>query len=172
MNTRIQNRTTDVCASKNTLKTPLGPFLKGGGVSKNPHSIGFLGTPPPPWMGSLMGTGDGANAQHNMARVLHGYLVSCHLGEEHLILSAILAADLLTVHTGRLPTVCEAMCGKAGKQKKNTKQTVLTRETSKGTTLPLQPVGKSRICLFFDLEHDERVVLVRGCVPQLPQCPP
>ena len=46
------------------------------------------------WMGSLMGTRDGANIQNNMARVMHGYLVCGHVGEEHLILSAILAANL------------------------------------------------------------------------------
>ena len=33
-----------VPASKNTLKTPP---RKGGGCSKTPHAIGFLGTPPP-----------------------------------------------------------------------------------------------------------------------------
>ena len=53
---------------------------------------------------SLMSAGDGANIQNNVARVMHGYLVCGHVGEEHLILSAILAAELLAVHSGCVPT--------------------------------------------------------------------
>ena len=62
-----------------------------------------------------MGTGDchGATIQNNMAVVMHGYLICGHVGEEHLILSAILAADLLAVHPGWVPPGCEEMCGTA-----------------------------------------------------------
>ena len=61
----------------------------------------------------MKGTGDGANIQNNMARVTHGYLICGHIGEEHLILSAILAAELLAIHSGCVPTGCEEMCGTA-----------------------------------------------------------
>ena len=33
-----------------------------------------------------MGTGNNANIQNNMARVMHRYLIFGHVGEEHLIL--------------------------------------------------------------------------------------
>ena len=62
-----------------------------------------------------METGDchSATIQNNMARVMHGYLICGHVGEEHLILSAILAADLFAVHPGCVPPSCEDMCGTA-----------------------------------------------------------
>ena len=44
-------RRNGVLVSKNTLKIPHGPFLKRGGGSKTPHTIGFLRTPPPLWAG-------------------------------------------------------------------------------------------------------------------------
>ena len=40
-----KNRKNDVSASKNTLKTPLGPLLKRGGGFKTPHAIRFLTNP-------------------------------------------------------------------------------------------------------------------------------
>ena len=43
-----KNRTNDVCASKNTLKTPLGPFLKKGGGFQNPARYRISQKPPPP----------------------------------------------------------------------------------------------------------------------------
>ena len=64
------------------------------------------------WMGSLMGTGDIAKIQNNMAHVMHGYLVCGHVGEVHLIFSAILAADLLASELGSVPTGCEQTCGR------------------------------------------------------------
>ena len=41
-----QNRTNDVSASKNTLKTPLGPFLKKGGGFQNPPRYRISQKPP------------------------------------------------------------------------------------------------------------------------------
>ena len=124
------------------------------------------------WMGSLMGTGDGANIQNNMARVMHGYLVCRQVREEHLIPSAILAADLLAVHPGCVPAGCEEMCGTALEAKKKTaKRTASTWEASKGTTPALHPVEQSHTCLLFDLEHDECVVLQRGRVRLAPPVP-
>ena len=72
-------------------------------------------------MGSLMGTGDGANIRNNIAGVTHGYLVCGHVGEEHLTLSAILAANLLAIHPGCVPTGCEETCGTAPKAKTKTR---------------------------------------------------
>ena len=39
--------------------------------------------------------------------------ICSHVGEEHLILSAILAANLPAVHRGSVPAGCEEMCGTA-----------------------------------------------------------
>ena len=69
-------------------------------------------------MGNLMGTGDGAKIQNNMARVMHGYLVCGHVGEEHLIFLATLAADLVVIHPGSVPTGCEETCDTAPEAKK------------------------------------------------------
>ena len=66
-----------------------------------------------------MGIGDGANVQKNLARVMHGYLICGHIGEEHLILAAILAADLLAVHPCCVPPGCEEMCGTAPEKETN-----------------------------------------------------
>ena len=60
-----------------------------------------------------MGTGDRAKTQNNMARVVNGYWICGHVGEEHLILSAILAADLRVVHRGCVPPGGEGICGTA-----------------------------------------------------------
>ena len=45
---------------KNTLKTPPQTIFLKGGVSKTPHAIGFLRTPPPPvlWCVGLCGHGE------------------------------------------------------------------------------------------------------------------
>ena len=101
----------------------------------------------------------GATKRNIMALVMHAYLICGHVGEVHLIFSAILAAGFLAVDPGCVPPSCAEMCGAAQKQKKNVKRTTLTWETSKGTTPVLHPIEQSHTCLLFDLEHDERVVL-------------
>ena len=62
-----------------------------------------------------MESGDchGATIQNNKARVMHGYLICGHVYEKHLILSAILAADLLAVQLGCVPPSWQEMCGTA-----------------------------------------------------------
>ena len=110
--------------------------------------------------------------QNNMACVKHGYLLCGHVGEVHLIFSAILAANLLAIHLGSVPIGCEETRGTALEAKNNTKRTESRREATKGTRAPIHPVEQSHTCLLFDLEHDERIVLERGRVPPAPQAPP
>ena len=55
----------------------------------------------------------GATIQNIMAPVMHAYLICGHVGEVHLILSAILAADFLAVDPCCVPPSWAEMCGTA-----------------------------------------------------------
>ena len=59
----------------------------------------------------------GATIQNIMALVMHAYLICGHVGEVHLFLLAMLAADFLAVDPGCVPPSCAEMCGTARKQK-------------------------------------------------------
>ena len=115
----------------------------------------------------------GATIKNIVALVMRAYLTCGLVGEVHLILSAILALDFLAVDLGRVPPSCAEMCGTAPEaQTKKAKRTTSTWETSKVTTPVLHPIERSHTCLLFDLEHDERVVLQRGCAPSTAQVAP
>ena len=82
-----KNRTNDVCASRNTLKTPPQTiFKKGGGGFKNPHGIGFLRKNPAPLTPAASGIpsaserGAKSEVAHKWARWLHH---PCRLGDPH-----------------------------------------------------------------------------------------
>ena len=68
-----------------------------------------------------------ATIQNIMALVMHAYLICGHIGEVHLILSAILAAHFLAVDPGCVPPSCAEMCGTAAEaETKNVKRTTST----------------------------------------------
>ena len=115
----------------------------------------------------------GATIQNKMARVMHAYLICGHVGEEHLILSAILAADLLAIHPSCVPPSCEEMCGTAPKaETKRRKERHRRGRHQKAQHSVLPRIEQSHTCLLFDLEHDERVVLQHGRDPLTAQVAP
>ena len=122
-----------------------------------------------------METGDyhGATIQNNMARVMHGYLICGQVGEEHLILSAILAADLLAVHPGCVPPSCEEMCGTAPEAKTKRRNERHQRGRHQKAQHPFSTPLNNHIHVCCLIRNTMNALCFSvAALPQLPRWPP